>query len=124
MRTPILRALPLAAGILVAATVSLAAAADGVKAIVTPGSGMLTMCRNRLVYSDCNSYHHIAIPGRIAVGDKFQVEFGSNPKGYEFPVVRIVRNGDSCTLLSEAGVDAGKSDTIEVASCRDASGPN
>ena len=115
------RAMPIAAGILFAAAVSLAA--DGPKAIETPGSGMLTMCHNRLVYSDCNSYHHIAIPGRIAVGDKVKVKFGSNPKDYEFPVVLIERNGDTCTLLSEAGGDGAKADRIEVTSCRDVSGP-
>jgi hypothetical protein len=116
----LLRAVPIAAGILAAAAVSLAA--DGPKAIETPGSGMLTMCHNRLVYSDCNSYHHIAIPDRIAVGDKFKVKFGSNPKDYEFPVALIVRNGDACTLLSETGGDSAKADRIDVASCRDASG--
>src|SRR5580704_430302 len=103
MRTPILRAMPIAAGILVAAAVPPLAAADGPKAVETPGSGTLTMCHNRLVYNDCNSYHHIAIPDRITVGDKFKVKFGSNPKDYEFPVALIVRNGDACTLLSETG---------------------
>jgi hypothetical protein len=115
--------MPIAAGILVAAAVSLAAA-DGPKAVETPGSGTLTMCHNRLVYSDCNSYHHIAIPGRITVGDKVKVKFGSNPKDYEFPVMRIVQSGDTCTLFSEAGGDAEKADKIEVASCKPAAAPH
>ena len=58
MRTPISRAMPIAAGILVAAAMPPLAAADGPKAVETPGSGTLTMCHNRLVYSDCNSYGH------------------------------------------------------------------
>ena len=98
------------------------AAADGVSAVETPGSGTLTMCRSRLVYSDCNSYHHIAIPQRIAVGDTVSVAFGSNPKQYAFPVARILRTGEACTLLSQASGDADKTDKIEVASCKAASG--
>jgi len=98
------------------------AAADGVSAVETPGSGTLTMCRNRLVYSDCNSYHHIAIPQRIAVGDTVSVAFGSNPKEYAFPVARILQTGNACTLLSQASSDADKTDKIEVASCKAASG--
>ena len=98
------------------------AAADGVSAVETPGSGTLTMCRSRLVYSDCNSYHHIAIPQRIAVGDTVSVAFGSNPKEYAFPVARILQTGDACTLLSQASGDADKTDKIEVASCKAASG--
>jgi hypothetical protein len=98
------------------------AAADGVSAVETPGSGTLTMCRSRLVYSDCNSYHHIAIPQRIAVGDTVSVAFGSNPKEYAFPVARILQTGNACTLLSQASSDADKTDKIEVASCKAASG--
>jgi hypothetical protein len=98
------------------------AAAGGVSAVETPGSGTLTMCRSRLVYSDCNSYHHIAIPQRIAVGDSVSVAFGSNPKEYAFPVARILQAGDACTLLSQASGDADKTDKIEVASCKASSG--
>jgi hypothetical protein len=98
------------------------AAAGGVSAVETPGSGTLTMCRSRLVYSDCNSYHHIAIPQRIAVGDTVSVAFGSNPKEYAFPIARILQTGDACTLLSHANGDTDKTDKIEVASCKAASG--
>jgi hypothetical protein len=121
MPISIARAVAAAAVFLPIAAAGLAAA-DGVSAVETPGSGTLTMCRSRLVYSDCNSYHHIAIPQRIAVGDTVSVAFGSNPKEYAFPVARILQTGDACTLLSQASGDADKTDKIEVASCKAASG--
>ena len=121
MPISIARAVAAAAVFLPIAAAGLAAA-DGVSAVETPGSGTLTMCRSGLVYSDCNSYHHIAIPQRIAVGDTVSVAFGSNPKEYAFPVARILQTGDACTLLSQASGDADKTDKIEVASCKAASG--
>jgi len=104
----------IAAGLLAAAY---PAAADEVAAISTGGKGDLTMCP----YSGCNLYHHIRLPPRIAVGDKVRVHFGSNPKRYEFPVERIVKNGDSCTAYSQTG-NTEKVEKIEIASCR-APGP-
>ncbi|HWD60183.1 MAG TPA: hypothetical protein VG308_17995 [Stellaceae bacterium] len=92
---------------------ALPAAADEVGAIVTPGQGELTMCP----YSGCNLYHHIKLPPHIAVGDKVRVHFGSNPKSYRFPVVRIVRDGDHCVLFSQTA-ETKDIEKIEVASCR------
>ena len=99
-----------------------ASAADGIGAIDTAGSGTLTMCQDWLVYNSCRVYHHVALPGRIAVGDSVKLAFGSNPKDYAFPVARISRDGDTCTVLSDASGDPEKANKIEVASCRDASG--
>ena len=89
------------------------AAADDVTAITTGGKGDLTMCRYMM---GCNLYHHIALPPRIALGDRVSVVFGSNPKQYRFPVARIVRGESGCTLFSqtEKTEDVEK---IEIASC-------
>jgi hypothetical protein len=100
-------------GALLGSLVTFAAAqAEEVQAIATPGKGDLTMCS----YRGCNLYHHIKLPAQIAVGDKVQVRFGSNPKQYRFPVVRIVHTGDACTIYSQSSDTEGV-EKIEVASC-------
>ncbi|HZK89199.1 MAG TPA: hypothetical protein VFC56_03535 [Stellaceae bacterium] len=91
-------------------------AADDVKAVSTPGQGDLTMCPVSWVYHECNLYHHIEIPPRIAVGDTVKVHFGSNPKRYNFPVARIVRDGDRCTAFSQTS-ETEKVEKIEIGSC-------
>src|SRR5262249_30214597 len=77
------------------------ATAESPTEIRTPGEATLTMCRSWVVYSDCHSYNHIAVPRRIRVGDTLGLDFGSNPKEYQFPVARIVRDADRCTIYSE-----------------------
>lgn len=124
MPISILRAVTVAVALLPITVAGSLAAAKGVTAVETPGSGTLTMCRSRLVYSDCNSYHHIAIPQRIAIGDTFSVAFGSNPKEVGFPVLRIVHSGDTCTIFNAKDGDADKTDKIEVASCKAVAGSN
>jgi len=84
-------------GLLVAAG---AATAENVTAITTGGQGNLTMCPY-MGYMGCNLYHHIKLPPQIAVGDSVRVRFGSNPKEYNFPVARIVRDGAVCTVYSQ-----------------------
>ena len=93
-----------------------ARAADEVNSISTPGKGDLTMCPNSWGMRSCNLYHHIKLPEQIAIGDKVRVRFGSNPKRYNFPVARIVRNGDQCTVYSQT-TDTEDVEKIEVASC-------
>jgi hypothetical protein len=88
------------------------AMADEVTAISTGGQGDLTMCP----YRGCNLYHHIKLPPQIAVGDKVGLRFGSNPKHYNFPVARIVRDGDTCTVFSQTAKTENV-EKIEVASC-------
>jgi len=123
MPISILRAAPAVLGLLAIAATSLDAA-EGVQAVETAGSGTFTMCRSRLLYSACNSYHHIVIPRRLAVGDTVPLEYGSNPKEYAFPIARIVPNGGSCMVLSQPSGTTENVEKIEVASCRVASGPN
>jgi hypothetical protein len=55
-----------------------------------------------LVATSCNTYHHISLPPRIAVGDTITLRFGSNPKDYAFPVARIDLDGQHCAIFSEA----------------------
>ena len=111
------RLLSVAALLLLAAP---AVAEDGASAIKTPGSARLTMCRSWLLFSTCRDYYNVAVPDRIALGDRVPLNFGSNPKSYEFPVARIVRQGDACMLLDEPTGDDGN--RIELASCPDATG--
>jgi hypothetical protein len=107
-----LYALTLAAG------ASASAAAGPPNAVTTLGSGDLTICRSWIVYQSCTTYHKVALPERIAVGDDLPVTFGSNPKDYVFRVARIARDGDRCKILSEAsGADA-EGERIEVAQCQ------
>lgn len=96
-----------------------ARAAGDVAAISTPGQGNLTMCPMSWGYRGCNLYHHITLPERIAVGDKVGLRFGSNTKHYDFPVARIVRDGDSCTVYSQL-TETENVEKIEIASCGDA----
>jgi hypothetical protein len=102
--------------------VSAALAQDGVNAVKTPGAGQLTMCRSWLLFSSCRDYYNVALPDRIALGDRLPLNFGSNPKDYEFPVERIIRAGGSCTLFDEPAGAAGDGNRIEIASCGDAAG--
>src|SRR5215475_10521727 len=106
------RLIPITAALLLTGA---AAAEDGASAIKTPGSAHLTMCRSWLLFSTCRDYNNIAVAARIALGDHLALNFGSNPKTYEFPVVRIIRQGDACMLLDEPrGDDCNR---IEIASC-------
>lgn len=104
----------LIAGLLAAAG---QAKADEVTAIATGGKGDLTMCPAWWVERDCNLYHHVKLPPQIAIGDKVRLHFGSNPKRYSFPVIRILRDGGTCTVFSQAAETAGV-EKIEVASCQ------
>ena len=99
-----------------------ASAANDVTAIKTPRTGKLTKCASRLFYQDCNEYHHIKVPRRIKLGDHVRLTYGSNPKSYNFPVARISRDGDTCTLYSEESGDPEKMDRIEITSCTEWSG--
>jgi hypothetical protein len=92
--------------------VSLPAIADEATAISTGGKGDLTMCS----YGGCRLYHHIKLPPQIAVGGKMTLHFGSNPKRYRFPIVRIVRDGDMCTVFSQA-TETQDVEKVEIASC-------
>jgi hypothetical protein len=110
----------IAAAGLLAATLATPAAANEVTVIATPGMGNLTMCPVTFaVYRSCNLYHHIKLPPQITVGDKVRVRFGSNPKRYSFPIARIVRDGERCTIYSQT-TETEDVEKIEIASCSDA----
>lgn len=94
------------------------AAADGIAAVMTSGAGALTKCRDWFVYNSCTTYHKVALPERIAVGDTITLTYGSNPKDYVFHVAGLALHGDSCTILSDHSGAAGKGEKIEVAQCR------
>jgi hypothetical protein len=86
--------------------------ADDVTAIATGRKGDLTKCS----YWGCNLYHHIKLPQKIAVGDSVTVHFGSNPKRYSFPVARIIKSGDLCTVYSQT-TQTDDVEKIEITPC-------
>src|SRR5260370_25870772 len=95
-----------------------AAASATLDAVTTPGSGTLTMCRDWLVYKSCATYHRIPVPQHVAIGDKLELDYGSNQKHYIFHVVRIRHDGANCTILSDASGDGEDGEKIEVPECR------
>ena len=107
------------AGLMLAAAGHPAAARepDVVEAVEPGGPGILTKCRNWLIASTCNTYHHINLPPRVAVGDTIAVTFGSSPKEYAFPVARIAQKGRHCAIFSEARGNRHAMDKINIAPC-------
>ena len=95
-----------------------ATAAGPIEAVTTPGSGTLTMCRDWLVHEACDTYHRIAVPAQVAVGDKIEITYGSNPKDYTFHVTGFHQHGDGCTILSSHSTPDESGEKIEVADCR------
>jgi hypothetical protein len=90
--------------------------AGEVTAIETSGSGNLTMCPLR-AFGSCYLYHRVKLPLQMTIGDKVRVHFGSNPKEYDFPVVRIiVRDRGGCTVFSQL-TKTEDVEKIEVPSC-------
>ena len=109
------------AGLLFAAATvgaSTAREPDSVEAVEPGGPGVLTKCRDWLVASSCNTYHHISLPPRVAVGDTIPIAFGSHPKEFRFFVARIALKGDHCAIFSEAHGDRHRMDKINVAPCQ------
>jgi hypothetical protein len=108
----------LATAFLLLAPVRIPAAATAtLDSVTTPGSGTLTMCRDWLVYKSCATYHRIAVPGHVAIGDDLELDYGSNQKHHVFHVVRIRRDGAGCTILSNASGDGEDGEKIEVSEC-------
>src|SRR5215813_4438840 len=109
------------AAVFITACVFGSAAAAEVEAVTPGGPGVLTKCRDWLVTRSCNTYHHITLPPRIAVGDTISLTFGSSPKEYAFPVPRIVPTDRHCAIFSEAFGDRQEMDKINIAPCYRAS---
>ena len=112
-----------AAILLIGTPLSAADLAGGVAAVTTPRTGKLTICRNWLVYNSCTTYGRVALPERVAVGDRLSLTFGSNPKDYTFPVLLIRQQGTACTILSDASEAAAGGEKIEVAPCQATANP-
>jgi hypothetical protein len=94
------------------------AMSETVNAITVTGSGTLTKCRSWLVFDSCKTHRKVSLPQRVAVGDNIELSYGSNPKNYVFNVVRIDRQGQLCTVLSDAsGVQDG-GEKIEITECQ------
>jgi hypothetical protein len=109
----------LATAVLLLAPVRIPAAATAIlDSVATPGSGTLTMCRDWFVYKSCATYHRIAVPPHVAIGDDLELDYGSNQKHYIFHVVRIRLDGAGCTILSNASGDGEDGEKIEVSECR------
>jgi hypothetical protein len=107
----------LAAAMMACYSVAVSLAADDITAISTGGKGELTKCS----YEGCLLYHHVALPLQMTLGDKVRLWYGSNPKHYIFPVAKIVRKGDGCTVLSQADRTE-KVDKIDFGLCNVISG--
>ncbi|MGA7264984.1 MAG: hypothetical protein WA709_22230 [Stellaceae bacterium] len=108
------------AGLLLAAATGTPTSArepGSVLAVEPGGTGVLTKCRDWLVTTSCNTYHHIDLPPRIRVGDTISVSFGSHPKEFQFFVARITLEGRHCAIFSEAHGNRHKIDKINVAPC-------
>jgi hypothetical protein len=90
---------------------------DDAKAVIPGGPGVLTKCRGWVVTTSCRTYHHIALPSRIAVGDTITISFGSHPKEFAFSVARIDLKGHHCAIFSKANGDRHRMDKINIAQC-------
>jgi hypothetical protein len=95
-------------------------AADGVTAIETAGFGAVTVCVDWPFYG-CSVHDRVALPKRLAIGDRLSLELDSGPGRMDFPVVRIIKNGVRCTVLMQPDGDSdnNKIDNIKVPSCLD-----
>jgi len=113
----------LAAVVLLSGTSPTALSAVAVDTVTTPGSGTFTKCRSWVVYSRCATYHKIAVPEQIAVGDEISLTYGSNTKTYIFRVVRIRRDGNNCAIWSEGSGPNGEGEKLEIGHCRSAQQP-
>jgi hypothetical protein len=101
----------------VAIFLSLAALAEPLTAVTVSDKGVLTICRNWIVFHTCKPYDKIELPPRIAVGDKLDLTFGSNPKDYLFQVVEIRQKGEGCLLLSKISKGHEDRERIEIPRC-------
>jgi hypothetical protein len=104
----------------IALTPSPAALAEPLTAVTVVGKGVLTKCRNWIVFRTCKPYDKIDLPRQVAVGDKLDLTFGSNPKDYLFQIVEIRQKGEGCLLLSKISNGHEDRERIEVPRCEPA----
>ncbi|MGE0257712.1 MAG: hypothetical protein AB7T18_03050 [Alphaproteobacteria bacterium] len=93
------------------------ARAEPVATITASSKGVLTICRNWIVFRSCKHYDKVELPRRIAVGDRLDLTFGGNPKDYLFHVVEIRQKGEGCVLLSNISRGHEDRERIEIARC-------
>lgn len=77
-------------------------AADGMsmpQAVSTPSTGTLKLCRSWVLWDSCREYGKVEIPGEVAVGMTFPIDFGSNAKTINFTVKSITHDGGECRIL-------------------------
>jgi hypothetical protein len=74
-------------------------AAGNIAVVTTDGEASLKLCRDWLFRHECREYGHVDIPKRIAIGDAFEVTFGSNPKTMQFRVKSIMKENGGCLLV-------------------------
>ena len=100
-----------------------AALAEPLAAVTVTGKGVLTICRNWILFRTCKPYDKIDLPPRIAVGDRLDLSFGSSPKDYLFHVVEIRQKGEGCLLLSNISNGHEDRERIEVPRCEPVAKP-
>jgi hypothetical protein len=87
-------------------------------AVTISAQGVLTICRNWILFRSCKPYDKIDLPPQVAVGDRITLSsFGSNPKDYVFHIVEIRQKGEGCLLLSDASHGREDRERIEVPRC-------
>jgi hypothetical protein len=94
-----------------------AALAEPLAAVTVSGKGVLTICRNWMLFRTCKPYDKIDLPAQVAVGDKLDLTFGSNPKDYIFQIVEIRQKGEGCLLLSKISKGQEDRERIEIPRC-------
>jgi hypothetical protein len=99
------------------------ARAEPLASVTVSGKGILTICRNWIVFRTCKPYDKIDLPPRIAVGDNLDLTFGSNPKDYLFHVVEIRQSGEGCVLLSHISKGQEDRERIDIPRCEPVAEP-
>jgi hypothetical protein len=92
---------------------------DAADTITTSGFGRLTTCRSWIVYNACTT-HKVILPKRIAVGDRVELSFGSNPKNYTFQIAHIRLDGEGCRALSSSSGRDEDGEKLDISDCQPA----
>lgn len=69
--------------------------------VSTTGTGILKLCRDWMIRHSCREYGDVAIPARVAIGDEFEITFGSNPKTIRFQVKGVLLRDHGCVLIPD-----------------------